>query len=198
MDRCATDSRPIFHRQWTDIPQTIDTPHISRVLTGILAMYQLVYWSTCWPTCQSKCRPIHRLAYWLSVVQQSPDMAIESWPILMVNILADSANWYSMEGYKNYTRSLKLITYTLFLSFTLQGCALGNTEGSLVVWTCEMPFMKKLKFSSHPIVIGVRGRQVLLEHILMYCILFWFFFIPNRHKCQSRSIQAQKRSWIQV
>ena len=35
-----------------------------------------------------------------------------------------------------------------------------------------MIFMKKLKFSSHPRVIGVRDCQVLLEHILtLYVVL---------------------------
>ena len=41
------DGRLIFHRQSTDIPPTIDTPRIGRVLTGILAMYWSVYRVTC-------------------------------------------------------------------------------------------------------------------------------------------------------
>ena len=88
------------------------------------------------------------------------------------NISADSANWYSTEGCTNYTRSLKLMAYMLFLFFTLLSCALGKIEGSPVLWTCEMIFMKKLKFSTHPRVIGVKGHQVLLEHILtLYIVL---------------------------
>ena len=88
------------------------------------------------------------------------------------NRSADSANWYSTEGCTNYTRSLKLMAYMLFLFFTLLSCALGKIEGSPVLWTCEMIFMKKLKFSAHPRVIGVKGHQVLLEHILrLYIVL---------------------------
>lgn len=90
----------------------------------------------------------------------------------LVNISVDSANWYSTEGCTNYTRSLKLMAYMLFLFFTLQGCALGKIEGIPVLWTCEMIFMKKLKFSSQSRVIGVRGQQVLLENILtLYIVL---------------------------
>ena len=60
----------------------------------------------------------------------------------------------------------------LFLFFTLQGCALGKIEGIPVLSTCEMIFMKKLKFSSQSRVIGVRGQQVLLENILtLYIVL---------------------------
>ena len=60
----------------------------------------------------------------------------------------------------------------LFLFFTLQGCALGKIEGVPVPWTCEIIFMKKLKFSSQSRVIGVRGQQVLLENILtLYIVL---------------------------
>ena len=33
-------------RQLTDIPPTINTPHIGQVSTGILAMYRPVYWLT--------------------------------------------------------------------------------------------------------------------------------------------------------
>ena len=90
----------------------------------------------------------------------------------LVNISADSANWYSTEGCTNYTRSLKLMAYMLFLFFTLEGCALGKLEGIPVLWTCEMIFMKKLKSSSQSRVIGVRGQQVLLENILtLYIVL---------------------------
>ena len=52
------------------------------------------------------------------------------------------------------------MAYMLFLFFTLQGCALGRIEGIPVLWTCEMIFMKKLKFSSQSRVIGVTGLEV--------------------------------------
>lgn len=100
LDRYANDSRPIFHQQSTDIPQTIDTPHIGRVSTSTctLAVHRLTYQSTCWPrrgrvsadmstdmsadtpaAISVECRPTHRSTCRPAV---DPDMAIESRPIL--------------------------------------------------------------------------------------------------------------------
>ena len=70
VDQFATNSRPIFHQQSTDILPTIDTTFNSQVTTGILAMYRL--------TCQLthsrvsadtpftisvECRPTYRSTY---------------------------------------------------------------------------------------------------------------------------------------
>ena len=64
VDRYATDSRPIFQRQLTDIPPTTDTPRIGRVSTGVLTG-----------------RYIGRLSADMSI-DMSTDMAIENRSIL--------------------------------------------------------------------------------------------------------------------
>ena len=125
---------------------------------------------------------------WVSSNSRLTRWSRVSW--YLVNISANSANWYSTEGCTNYTRSLELVAYMLFLFFTLQGCALGKTKGSPVPWNCEMIFMKKLKFSSHPRVIGVRGRQVLLEHILtLYIVLV----IYSQQSQMSKSLNSSTK-----
>ena len=70
VDQFATNSRPIFHQQSTDILTTIDTPFISQVTTGILAMYQLTCQLTHSQvsadtpfTISVECRPTYRSTY---------------------------------------------------------------------------------------------------------------------------------------
>ena len=63
------DSRLIFHRQSTDIPPTIDTPRIGRVLTGILAMY--------WPVYRVTCRSNVRQYTGRHIVRVSTDISID-------------------------------------------------------------------------------------------------------------------------
>ena len=62
--------------------------------------------------------------------------------------------------------------YLSVYSIPFQGRALRNTEGSPLLWTCEiqcaqdMIFLKKLSFSSRPRATGRRQDllRVLLEH----------------------------------
>lgn len=101
------DMPPIVDRHSTNSQHTIDTPHIDRVMTGILAMY----WPTCWltqsqvlantpfttsvecrPTYRSTCRPIEQLR----VNQYSANT--------LTDISADGVNQYSINGCTNYTR----------------------------------------------------------------------------------------------
>lgn len=96
VDQYATDSRLIIHRQSSDIPLTIDTPRIRRVLAMVI--YQPTYRLTCWPTC---CWVIHWPPYRSSVDQhidrhvdwQSTNMAIKRQLILGRHIDQHIGRW---------------------------------------------------------------------------------------------------------
>ena len=97
VDQYATDSRPIFHQQSTDIPPTIDTPHISQVTTRytghVSADTPFIISVECTPTYRSTCQPIQ----WSRVNQYLANT--------LIDISADSVNQYLIKRCTNYTRS---------------------------------------------------------------------------------------------
>ena len=112
VDRYATNSQPILHRQSTDIPQTVyqystDNWHsLYQLRVNRYTCHVSANMSTCsWVSVNTlaaisvECRPTYGLTCWPTVNRYGDRESTD--------ISADSVNRYSIEGCTNYTRSEK-------------------------------------------------------------------------------------------